>query len=223
MVRLRRTRSTPAARRCAGRTRPMSLSSSEVAASCRGASVSTSIACWSSAHRARAVPRRVLERRSGRRPAAGARSNQHTSASSVARDRRRVVGARRSCRRARRRGRRSSRTVTDIGGTGLVDRAVERVDRRRSASARRPGSTTTSSPTRSVPPATLAGVAAVVVVLVVVRAHDALHRQARVDQVAVGGDVDRPRGSAAAAGPSYQAMLRRALDDVVARAARRSG
>ena len=35
----------------------------------------------------------------------------------------------------------------------------------------------------------LAGVAAVVVELVGLRAHDVLHREAGVDQVAVGGDV----------------------------------
>ena len=83
----------------------------------------------------------------------------------------------------------SSRTVTDIGGNAssisLSNRSMP-CDRRGHAAGQHDDLVARLQHAAG----DLAGVPAVVVVLVGLRAYDVLHREAGVDQVAVGGDVD---------------------------------
>ena len=62
----------------------------------------------------------------------------------------------------------------------------------------------------------LAGVAAVVVVLVAHRAHDPLHREARVDEVAVARPRARAPGGSSSDGPVVPGHVLGAVDHVVA-------
>ena len=96
----------------------------------------------------------------------------------------------------------------------LVDRAVGGVDRRdRRREARRQHHDVVADLVRAA--RDLAGVPAVVVVLVVARPDHVLHREAAVDQVAVGGDVHlfEVVQQARALVPRH---VRGAVDDVVA-------